>query len=256
MVSLTQLAPPFVVGVVVEREVTAAARAADAAFRTGADAVELNLASLRETAGLEARIFSRSRRPVYTSFRRAPFMAVYGMQFSRLAARSDEERMEQQIALLAHGSAGLDFEADTFARNRDEWTNDRGAIRRQRAVAAAAHRRGAAVIASWHPPRKLTLAEALRAGRTLRDRGADFIKIVERVRTRAEALDSVAISLTLREKLGVPFVFLALGAEAERFRPYMTAFGASYLLARPPVGANRLAAQPLVARARVLVDLA
>ena len=86
------------------------------------------------------------------------------------------------------------------------------------------------------------------------DRGADFVKIVERVRTRAEALDSLAISLVLREKLGRPFVFLALGAEAVRFRPFMTAFGASYLLARPPVGANRLPAQPL-ASARATVDL-
>jgi hypothetical protein len=256
MVSLTQLRPPFVVGVVVERDLAAAARAAGAAFRTGADAVELNLASLRNTTGLNRAFFSQWNRPVYSSCRRAPFMAVYGARFSRLPARSDEERIGQQIALLAQGSAGLDFEADTFAPNRDEWTNDRAAIRKQRAVAAAAHRSGAAVIASWHPNRKLTLTEALRAARALRDRGADFIKIVERVHTRAEAVDSLAISLILHEKLGTPFVFLALGAEAERFRPYMTAFGASYLLARPPVGANRLGAQPLVARARALIDLA
>ena len=256
MVNLTQLPRPFVVGVVVERDAAAAARAADAAFRTGADAVELNLASLRNDAGLDRRFFSRWGRPVYTSFRRAPFMAVYGNKFSRLPKDSDEVRMERQIALLACGSAGLDFEADTFAPNRDEWTNDRAAIRRQRTLAAAVHECGAVVIGSWHPPRKLTLPEALRGARALRDRGADFIKIVERVRTRTEALDSLAISLTLREKLGGTFVFLALGADAERFRPYMTAFGASYLLARPPVGANRLAAQPLVARARALVDLA
>ena len=256
MVTLTHLRRPFVVGVVVERDSVAAAHAAGAAFQTGADAVELNLASLRDPKGLNRAFFTQWNRPVYTSCRRAPFMAVYGSKFSRLPARSDEERIEQQIALLAHGSAGLDFEADTFAPNRDEWTNDRAAIRQQRAVAAAAHRNGAAVIASWHPPRKLTLSEALRAMRALRDRGADFVKIVERVHTRAEALDSLAISLTLREKLDTPFVFLALGAEAERFRPYMTAFGASYLLARPPVGANRLRAQPLVARARALIDLA
>jgi hypothetical protein len=183
-------------------------------------------------------------------------MAVYGARFSRLPTLTDEERMERQIALLGRGSAGLDFEADTFAPSRDEWTDERWAIRRQRAVAAKAHAANAAVIGSWHPPRKVTLPEALRCARALRDRGADFVKIVERVRSRAEALDSLAISLALREKFGGPFVFLALGAEAERFRPYMTAFGASYLLARPPVGANRLAAQPIVARARALVDLA
>lgn len=256
MVSLTQLRRPFVVGVVVERDYAAAARAAGAAFRTGADAVELNLASLRAAGELDRSFFSRWRHPVYTSCRRAPFMAVYGEKFSRLPKLTDEARMERQVALIACGSAGIDIEADTFAPAPDEWTSDRAAIRRQRAVAEQAHAAGAAVIGSWHPPRKLALPEALRRARALRDRGADFVKIVERVRTRAEALDSLAISLALRDKLGCPFVFLALGSEAAAFRPYMAAFGASYLLARPPVGANRLPAQPLVARARALVDLA
>lgn len=256
MVNLTQLPRPFVVGVVVERDAPAAARVAAAAFRAGADAVELNLASLRDDPALHRGFFSGLRGPVYTSCRRAPFMAVYGAPFARLPAPADETRMTRQLSLLGQGSAGLDIEADTFSPTRDEWTDDRGAIRQQHAVAATAHRHGAAVIWSWHPPRKLTLREALRGARALRDRGADFVKIVERVRNQAEALDSLAISLVLREKLGGPFVFLALGAEALRFRPFMTAFGASYLLARPPVGANRLSAQPLVARARALVDLA
>lgn len=256
MVRLTQLPRPFVVGVVVERDARAAARVAAAAFRTGADAVELNLAALRDDAALDRRFFSGLRGPVYTSCRRAPFMAVYGAKFSRLPALPDETRMARQLSLLAHGLAGLDIEADTFSPTLDEWTDERAAIRQQRAIAAAAHRHGAGVIWSWHPPRKLTLREALRGARALRDRGADFVKIVERVRSRAEALDSLAISLVLREKLGRPFVFLALGTEAVRFRPLMAAFGASYLLARPPVGANRLPAQPLVARARALVDFA
>ena len=256
MVSLRQLRRPFVVGVVVERTRAAAARVAAAAFRDGADAVELNLASLAGIAGLDRSFFARLRQPVYTSCRRPAFMGVYGPKFSGLPVFSEEERMDRQLALLERGSAGLDIEADTFAPAPDEWTQDRAAIRRQREVAAAAHRRGATVIFSWHPSRKVTGAEALRVVRNLRDRGADFVKIVERVRSRAEALDSLAISLHLAEKSDVPFVFLALGPEAVRFRPYVTAFGAAYLLARPPVGSNRLTAQPLVARARALLDLA
>src|SRR6187401_2484912 len=132
MVSLTKLPRPFVVGVVVERNASAATRAAAAAFRTGADTVELNLASLRDDAGLDRRFFSRFQRPVYTSCRRAPFMAVYGATFARLPVLADEERMARQVALFAHGSAGLDIEADTFAPGRDEWTDDRVAVRRQR----------------------------------------------------------------------------------------------------------------------------
>jgi 3-dehydroquinate dehydratase len=256
MVKLTKLSRPFVVAVAVERTAAAAARAVAASFRDGADAVELNLSSLPETEQPTSAFFRKHRGPIYTSCRRAAFMGVYGDRLARLPAWSDETRMDLQLAALGHGAAGLDIEADTFAPSPDEWTRDRRAIRRQRAVAAAARRRGAAVIFSWHPPRALTFAEALRAARALEARGADFIKIVERVRNEREALDAVAISLRLREKLATPFIFLPLGPGAARFRPFMSAFGAAYLLARPPVGANRLPAQPLVAKARALVDLA
>src|SRR5262245_37513535 len=119
MVSLTKLPRPFVVGVVVERTSTAAARAAAAAFRTGADTVELNLASLRDDAGLDRTFFCRFRQPIYTSCRRAPFMAVYGTRFARLPVLADEERMQRQVDLLAHGSAGIDVEADTFSPGPD-----------------------------------------------------------------------------------------------------------------------------------------
>jgi len=254
-VKLLQLKRPFVAGVVVEKTARAAERVAASAFRDGADAVELNLSPLQSETGLDRKFFTRLGHPVYTTCRRSGFLRIYGSRFARLPVATEEERMARQLAVVGAGAAGLDFEADTFAPSGDEWTGDRSAVRRQRGVVDAAHRRGAVVICSWHPPRKLAWPEALRAARTLRDRGADFVKIVERVHSRAEAIDSVEISLRLADKLGAPFVFLALGPGAAEFRPYMTSFGAAYLLARPAIGSNRLAAQPLVARARALVDL-
>lgn len=254
VVRLSRLRRPFVVSVVVETSMTAARRASSAAFAAGADAIELNLASLR--GGMpDPRFFRETPGPVYTSCRRAGFMRVYGSAFRRSNARSEELRMDLQLAALAAGSAGLDIEADTFAPCADEWTDDRPSIRRQRQIAAIAHRNGADVIFSWHPPRKLNGSEALRAARSLQARGADFVKIVERVRDAREALDSAAISLKLAEALSVPFIFLPLGPGADRIRPVMTRFGGAYLLSRPPVGSNRLAAQLPVALARALVDL-
>jgi 3-dehydroquinate dehydratase len=255
MVRLVDVPRPFVVGVVVERDIAAARRALVASFRDGAGVAELNLASLAENQFPTRKFFLGLRGLVYTSCRRAPFMRVYGAKFARVPMRREETRMELQLAALAVGSAGLDLEADTYAASPDEWTRDRGALRRQAEVVAGAQRARKAVIYSWHPGRKLGWTEALRAVNVLRARGADFVKVVERVRNLDEALDSVRLSLRLRERCDFPFVFLPLGPGAERVRPYMTAFGAAYLLARPPVGSNRLAAQPPVARARALVDL-
>ena len=256
MVSLTELPRPFVIGVVVERETSAAARATARAFRDGADAVELNLASLPATALPGRAFYDGLPGPVYGSCRRAPFMRVYGARFARLPVLPDEVRVERQFRQLEHGAAGLDLEADTFAPAAGEWTQDRSAIRRQRAVAYATHQLGRAVIFSWHPPRKLTYAEARRAVLALRARGADFVKIVERVAVPDEALDSLRICRRLHDMLGGPLVFLPLGPGAERVRPLATSFGAAYLLARPAVGSNRLPAQPPVARARALLDSA
>ncbi|MBS0664397.1 MAG: type I 3-dehydroquinate dehydratase [Verrucomicrobia bacterium] len=253
---LSNLPRPFVVGVVVERGEAASRRAAAAAFRDGAAAVELNLASLPDDAQPGRVFFARLPGPVYTSCRRAPFLRVYGPRFGRVPWRGDAERMALQLAALTAGSAGLDLEADTFAAAPDEWTQDRSALRRQAEVVRACRRAGRTVIYSWHPPRKLRWAEARRAVDALRDRGADIVKVVERVRGIAEALDSVHLSLRLAERCDFPFIFLPLGPGAERVRPFMTAFGASYLLARPPVGSNRLPAQPPVRRAVELLRLA
>lgn len=256
MVSLLKLRRPFVVGVVVEPTVARSREISASAFREGADAVELNLASLRSGEAPRRGFFAGLRHPVYTSCRRAKFMGVYGARFASVPVLSDEERMERQLDWLSAGSAGLDIEADTFAATRDEWTKTRDAVRGQRAIADATHRGRGAVIFSWHPPRTVKFPEAHRAALELRARGADFVKIVVRVRDAREALDAAHISLQLRDALDFPFVFLPIGPGAESVRPYMTAFGAAYLLARPSRGSNRLPAQPLVPRARALVDLA
>ena len=248
---MRRLKPPFVVAVVVEKSAFEAQRSLRAAFREGADAAELNLAPL---TSMPRRLFS-SARPIYTSCRRAAFMGIYGAAFAKLPVLNDEARMERQLAALELGSAGLDIEADTFAQSADEWSQVRRAVVRQQRLSELTRRQGCTTIFSWHPPRKLTLPEARRRARLLRDRGADFVKIVEVVRSREEALDSLRISLTLREELNFPFVFLALGREAVRFRPLMTRLGSAYLLARPSRGANRLPAQPTIATARAVLAI-
>ena len=63
MVSLLALTHPFVVGVVVERNVKAASRAASAAFRAGAHSIELNLASISNQTSINGKFFNHLRLP-------------------------------------------------------------------------------------------------------------------------------------------------------------------------------------------------
>ena len=101
MVNLGKLKPPFVIAVIVERSSREARLSVDAAFREGADAAELNLACLRDPP---ERVLRRDR-AIYTSCRRAAFMAAYGPAFASLPVQSDEMRMGRQLAALRAGSA-------------------------------------------------------------------------------------------------------------------------------------------------------
>lgn len=251
MSRLTQLKIPFVVGVVVEADAASTRDSLDLAAREGADCAELNLPAL---SALEVGWF-QGKLPVYTTCRRAAFMKVYGEDFSRMPAQSDEARMEIQKEALSLGSAGLDIEADTFDPQPDEWSECPKAVARQQALAESAHQANAAVIFSWHPPRKLTFEEAAGAMESMAGRGADFVKIVERVESEAEAMDSLAISMRLRTLARVPFVFLALGSPAAQFRLLACSFGSAYLLARPSRGRNTIQVQPLIRRARAMLEL-
>ena len=101
-----------------EQPAPLAARAAAAAFREGADAVELNLASLRRDDGANRAFFPGLGRPVYTTCRRAGFMAVYGPRFARLPVVADDRRMARQLALAASPVNGITFCEGCFAEMR------------------------------------------------------------------------------------------------------------------------------------------
>lgn len=114
MKALSSLARPFLVAVICETEVEAIAAMLDRAAREGADAAELNLAQIEESAVPELRpIVAQSPIPVYTACRHAGFMRVYGIE-TPLRALTDRRRMERQIELLG-ASCGIDMELDTFA---------------------------------------------------------------------------------------------------------------------------------------------
>jgi len=243
---------PFVVGVVVEKSLMEARNSIKLSYREGADAVELNLPNIDK---VNDGLFNAVPIPVYTSCRRAGFMAVYGERFAGMSPLSDVARMEKQLEAFAAGSAGLDIEADTFDPNFDQWSEKIQTVERQREIADTVHDKAGTVIFSWHPPRKVTLSEACEKMQALEGRGADFVKVVERVADKDEAIETLRISLHLRERFNTPFIFLALGAAAVPFRPLMCSFGAAYLLARPSRGGNQIAEQPLISTAKSMIDL-
>jgi len=258
MVKLHELKKPFVVGTVVENDLEAAKRAVQGSVEHGAHAVELTLSGLypNHANPVDYCDFAEYGVPVYTTFRRSAFMKIFGADFADLPAVDDERRMEFQKALFSQGLAGIDIETDTFDPNEDEWTDQGEAVERQMTLADGIRQSGGSVIFSWHPPRKLTFEQAASAVEEMRRRGADMVKIVEQTHDLSEVFHSIETCYRLRRKFPeAPFIFLALGEEAPPFRHLMTHFGASYILARPPVGGNRLAVHPPVKRALEAIRL-
>lgn len=249
MEKLHHLKQPFVVGTIVENTRESALAAVQGSFDHGAQAAELTLSALyfEDSRPETYREFGELGKPVYTTFRRAAFMKIFGGAFANLEAVDDTHRMDFQWQVFQEGLAGLDIEADTFDANEDEWTEDARAIKQQMALIEKVHENGGSVIMSWHPPRKLSFDQAAEAVRKLRERGADIVKIVEQTYNLSEVFNSLEISTRLRQQFpDFPFIFLALGEETAQFRHLMTHFGCSYILSRPPAGGNQLAVHPPV----------
>jgi 3-dehydroquinate dehydratase len=250
---LRDLPWPFVICVVYDDEIDAAAQTIRAAERDGADAFELNLPRLGyPRAERLAPIFAATDRPVFTSCRRAPFTDVYGPCAHRPREMPDEERMTLQLDALACGSAGIDMELDTFDPHPAEVTEDPDAVARQRAVIKQVHALGREVMMSCHAARVLPPEEAIRIGRLIAGRGADLAKIVGVSRGIDDMPELLRANLSLGAAMPVPFTLMSVGGEARLGRFLAPLFGSAWAFGQARRGA--FAPMPLVLELRAVFD--
>lgn len=247
---LTQLPRPFIVAVVAERTRTAIAADMQRAAYAGAHAYELNLPLVQQDdwEGMRELVAS-SRRPVYTSCRRAAFMEIYGR--GHVPPWDDHERMARQLDLLDHGSVALDIELDAFdAELPSGVTEDRAAVARQVETAAKAHEVGKEVIFSCHAGDPLSRDEILERVRTAEERGGDLAKIVAPTRDEDHALEYLAAAAAIWRDRMLPTAVVGAGKAGRITRLVAPVLGRSWALCSERITDGGFPDQPPVAEAR------
>ncbi len=234
MARLSEVARPFLISVVVEREPERIRAALESSRAGGAGAVELNLAQIAAgDLGAVREIAAACELPVYTACRSAGFMRVYGFD-SGLDALDDAARTERQLAMLGPCCAvDVEFEGST-------------------AVIEHVHAMGFEAIVSRHAEGPLTAGETLVLARRMSECGADFVKIIQRHSAAVDRAELWRAAMFLREHLAVPFVLLSMGP-GEMFVRWMAChLGSSYAFVRPPGATRYYAGHPPLDEMRAL----
>lgn len=122
--------------------------------------------------------------------------------------KSDEELGDELVELAECGADLCDVMGDYFDRQPDEVAVDKNAINKQIRLINRIHEKGAKVLMSSHVMKYTPAERVLEIALEHKRRGADISKIVTGADTMEQQLENLKIINMLKEKLGIPFLFL------------------------------------------------
>ena len=122
--------------------------------------------------------------------------------------KSDDELGDELVELAECGAELCDMMGDYFDRQPDEVAVDENAINKQIGLINRIHQKGAKVLMSSHVMKYTPAERVLEIALEHKRRGADISKIVTGADTMEQQLENLKIINMLKEKLGIPFLFL------------------------------------------------
>lgn len=171
----------------------------------GADAYGLQVESLKpeyRNSDTYKRLFAEMKeRPCYvTNYRK-----------KNGEIETDDELAVRLLELAQSGATLVDVMGDLFCRHPEELTEDAEAIEKQEKLIQKIHAAGAEVLMSSHILKFTPAERVLEVALEQKRRGADIIKIVTGAESMEQQIENLRITNLLKEKLGVPFLFLSGG---------------------------------------------
>lgn len=127
------------------------------------------------------------------------------------AGKSDDDLAKELLELADNGAQLCDMMGDYFDRQSDEVAVDKNAIEKQKELVRRLHQRGAKVLMSSHIMKFTPVERVLEIALEHRSRGVDICKIVTGADTMEQQLENLKIIDMLKQKLGIPFLFLCGG---------------------------------------------
>ena len=140
-------------------------------------------------------------RPVY----------VTNYRYCTNEGKTDEILAKELIELAKCGATLCDVMGDYFDACEGELTMNESAVEKQMALIDELHARGTEVLMSSHVLKFIPAERVLEIALEHKRRGADISKIVTGADNMAQQIENLRIVNMLKEKLGIPFLFLAGG---------------------------------------------
>ncbi len=179
---------------------------------------------------------------------------TYVTNYRRKETGYDDDTLAKGLLTLADcGAALCDVMGDMFCRHPEELTEDAAAIDKQMRLIDAIHEKGAQVLMSSHVLKYTSAERVLEIGLEQQRRGADIVKIVTYADNREQELENLRICHLLKEKLSVPFLFLA-GGECTLHRRLGGSLGCCMYLCVAEHDEFSTKTQPLLSKMKAIRD--
>ena len=147
------------------------------------------------------RLFNSTDLPIY----------VTNYRVAENEGKSDDVLAEELLELAECGATLCDVMGDIFDKCEGELTMDEAAVKKQMDLIKKLHDMGAEVLMSSHILKFTPAERVLEVALEHQRRGADICKIVTRAETDLEEIENLRIIALLKEKLDIPFLYLAGG---------------------------------------------
>lgn len=211
----------------------------DKAAPSGAEAFGMQIEALRpefKTEKVLRDLFSYKSVPTY----------VTNYRYGTNSGKSDEALADELVALAEYGAELVDVPGDLYNPTKGELSADKESINLQMKLIERIHSAGAEVLISSHISKFTPAERVLEVAAAHKSRGADISKIVTGAANMAEQIENLRIVNLLKERLGIPFLFLSVG-ECSILRRVGGEIGCSMYLCVAEHDKFATPAQPLLA---------
>ena len=183
---------------------------------------------------------------------RPAYVTNYRSGFNK--GKTDTQLAEELLELADCGAALCDVMGDYFDKCVGELTMNEAAVEKQMKLIKEIHKRGAAVLMSSHVLKFTPAERVLEIALEHQKRGADICKIVTGASDMAEQIENLRIINLLKEKLDIPFLFLA-GGECKIHRRIGAEIGSCMSLCVYEYDELATKSQPLLRDMKALEDI-
>ena len=167
--------------------------------------------------------------------------------------KSDDVLADELIGAFRLGGTLIDICGGMFDDSNPEFSKDVTAVEKQKATIKKAHELGAQVLMSTHIcDRFVPREEVFDIMLAQQERGADIAKLVTSANSQEELEENFAITLLLKKKLDIPFLFLCNGTHCRQHRLLNPMLGSCTYLTKLEQSEE---AQPVIEEVKTLMEL-